>query len=282
MLTRILWTLSVTFALLSGSIYAWHLANLGLFQQFVARADAGREFAPADRFAYYVHYVAKTIHDPMREQLPPLVRWYYDLNPLHPGAGDVIRWGSDYRGPCGSHSAVLIAMLKVHHVPARPLFLLDDHGRSVHTVVETRIGGRWVVGDPTYDVVYRRADGAFASKEELGADPALFHSNVDAVAGYPPLYDYDEWTLMNWQKVPVVLPAVRSAAVRLFGEDRVRDMTRPSIWMAPRRFYSSVFALISLACAAMAWTLRRRDRADRPRRSSGHSWHRGTSGPLGV
>jgi hypothetical protein len=280
MFSRILWVLSVTFALISASMYAWHLANHRLFDRFVARADAGREFTPADRFAYYVHYVARTIHDPAREQLPPLVRLYYDVNPLHPGAGDVIRWGSEYRGPCGSHSAVLVAMLKTHRMEARPLFLVDDRGRSVHTVVEARIGGRWVVGDPSYDVVYHRRDGMLAGKEELAADRALFRANVAGVAGYPGLYDYDAWTLLNWEKLPVVLPAIRATAVRAFGEDRVRELTRPAIWMMPRRFYSSVFGLCSLACACIAWTLgrRRRSGSDRSRMpSSGSGWAPGTS-----
>jgi len=272
MLSRILWFLSATFALLSGTIYGWHIANHRLFDQFVARADAGRSFTPSQRFEYYVHYVARSIQDPTRDQLPPLVRAYYDLNPLHPGAGDVIRWGSDYRGPCGSHSAVLVAMLKTYRIDARPLFLLDDHGRSIHTVVEAHIGNRWVVADPSFDVVYRRRDGTFASKEDLSADPALFRANVATVANYPSLYDYDSWTLLNWEKIPVVLPAVRSAAVHLLGEDRVRNISRPAIWMMPRRFYASVFALCSLVCAVTAWIMGRRHSSDRSRRFSGGSW----------
>src|SRR5690242_16544513 len=116
-LSRLLGALAVVFAALAVGAYAWHLANKGLFERYMAQADPHRPLTSEQHLAYDVHYVMRTIRNPTREELHPWwVRAYYDLNPLHPGAGDVIRWGSHYSGPCGSHSAVLLAMLQDQHI----------------------------------------------------------------------------------------------------------------------------------------------------------------------
>ena len=265
MLTRTLWALSVAFAILAASFFAWHLANKRLFSEYVRRVDAGRTYEASARFDYYIQYVARNIKNPRRDELRPWwVRAYYDFNPLHPGAADVIRWGSDYRGGCGSHSYVLIALLKNHGIEARPLFILDDAGHSIHTVVEAHLGGRWVVGDPSFGITYRRRDGQLATKEELGADPALFLAQTRSVPGYNPEYNYDAWTLLNWRKVPVVLPAIHSVAVRLVGLERVKEIARPAIWMMPRTFYTTFCAVMAVALGGTAvMVARRRGRGNR-------------------
>lgn len=259
MLSRTLWALTIACAMLAAGFYGWHLANHAMFARYVRSVDGGRSFEQPDRFEYYVGFAARSLRNPTREQIKPWwVRTYYDINPLHPGAGDVIRWGSDYRGPCGSHSYVVIALLQAHQIEARPLFITDDAGKAIHTVVEAHIGGRWVVGDPSYGVTFRRRDGQLATKEDLVADTSYFRSQVRGIPGYDPQYDYDAWTLLNWDKVPLVLPAVHLAVERLVGAERVKQIARPTIWMKPRRFYTGFFGLLALVGGTTAQLVSRR------------------------
>ena len=257
------WTGALLFALLGAALFAAHRNELGLIARVAERIDAGRPLSGDQRLALYVRFAHDVLRDPqsLAEVHPWPIRLYYLLNPLHPSAGDVLQWGSDYRGSCGSHSRVVAAMLRARGTPSRLRLLLDDRMRSIHTVVEARLGDRWIVGDAQYGIAYRRWDGAPATAADLAADPALLRAQTDTVPGYNPDYDYDATTLLNWQKVPVILPAIHDGLVRILGPERVAGLTRPTIWMWPRAFYALVCLFLSAAFALAAMGL---GRAARP------------------
>jgi hypothetical protein len=254
---RVALALALVFAVLGVALAGLYLHDLRLLAQTARKVDAGRNLTPEQRLVEYVAFADREIRDPKIQDLPPLVRLYYRLNPQHPGAGDVLRWGSDYRGGCGSHTRVVTAMLQSAGIPCRTLLLLDDKGESYHSVVEAKIGGRWVIGDAYYGIVFRRADGALATAEEIRRDRATFLAQVEHVPGYDVrLYDYDPVTRFNWNKIPVVLPAIRRLLVRLIGESRVRDIVRPSIWIWPQESYSLLCLLLAGGFGMLAMRLR--------------------------
>ena len=254
---RALWTGALFFAVLSATLFAAHSSERRLMMRLAERVDAGRQLPAGQRLALYVRFARRELFDPRGPQdvHPWPVRVYYMLNPLHPGPGDVVQWGSDYRGSCGSHSRVVHAMLEARGVPSRLRLLLDDRGRSIHTVVEVLEGGRWVVGDAAYGVAFLRRDGAPATAADLAADTANFHAQVAGIHGYDPAFDYNSTTLLNWQKVPVILPALRAGLERILGTERVAGFVRPSLWMWPRLFYAWVSLLLLAGCAL--WARRR-------------------------
>ena len=240
-----------------------HLESRWLVRRTAERVVGEGRPTVEERLTRIVAFVRDSVrvnHSPA-EVSPAWVRLYYRLNPLHPGPGSVLRWGTDYRGPCGSKSRVVKAMLRATRAQARLRLLLDDDGGSVHTVVEALDGDRWIVADPTYAIVFHRRDGRGATAADLAADTALFHAHVDTIPGYSPEYDYDAHTLFNWQKVPVVLPAVRDALTRLLGPERVAEIKRPTLWMWPRLFYALVFLAVGLALGIVS---RRRARRAPP------------------
>lgn len=265
---RLLWTTTALFAMTAAFLFYGHFANDRLIAATAARIDAGRELTPEQRFVEYVRFASTELRDPTFDELPTgFVRWYYRHNPLHPGPADVLRWGSDYRGQCGSHSAVVIAMLRMRGVPARPLLLCNDRGRVVHTVVEADIDGRWVVADPTFDVVFRNRDGRLATRAEIAADPARFHAQVDGVRNYLPEYDYDLVTLMNWNKLPVVFPLVRRGLELTLGPERTERIAKPLLWLRPRASYGLLCLLGAMTSGVLAARTKRRTRGD-----SGSDW----------
>ncbi len=186
------------------------------------------------------------------------VRLYYRVNPLHPGPGDVVRWGSDFRGPCGSYSRVVHVMLDERGIRNRFLFLTDPRGSTIHTVLEVELGGKWAVVDPSFGIVYRRPGGGYASAAELKADPSLLQWNVRSIEGYDASYAYQSTTHLNWKKVPILLPALRIVLEALLGPERVAEIGRPDLWIWPRLFASLVLAACSVVFALVGWRLERR------------------------
>jgi hypothetical protein len=146
------------------------------------------------------------------------------------------------------------------------MILLNREGRRVHAVVNAKIDGRWAVADPLYGIVYLRADSTLATAEDLHADRELFLSNVARVPPYPAkVYDYDNYALFNWRKIPVVLPAIRWALVRVIGEERTASITRPKLWMHPLPAFAVAFSAVALVLAIVA-LLAGRQRGAPPRR----------------
>jgi len=238
-------------ALLGATLFAAHVNELHLIARVAERIDAGRVLAGDERLATYVRFARDGLYDPqgLAEVQPWPIRIYYRLNPLHPGAGDVLQWGSDYRGSCGSHSRVVAAMLRARGTPSRLRLLLDERMKSVHTVVEARVGDRWIVGDAEYGIAFRGRDGVPATAADLAADSALFHAQVDTIPGYNPHFVYASTTLLNWHKIPVILPSIHAVLVRILGPERVARLVRPSIWMWPRAFYALVCLILAAGCA---------------------------------
>ena len=216
------------------------------------RIRGDRVLTPEQLLVRFTDFACANLGNPAFAQLSPPVRLYYLLNPMHPGPGDVLRWGSDYRGGCGSHTRVVIALLRASGVESRPLFLLNDRGKVIHTVVHAHIEGRWVVSDPYFGIVFRRRDGTLATVEDIAADERRFREQVDRARGYVLTYDYDRVSLMNWEKVPVVLPAVHDALVALIGAERVKAIARPSIWMWPRAMLSAISLALAVLAAGLA------------------------------
>ena len=251
---RAAWVGCVAFALLGAVLMLTYVGDRALLARTARQVEGGRALSPEGRLTAYVQFANRSLRNPRYQDLPAgPVRLYYRLNPLHPGAGDVLRWGSDYRGACGSHSRVVVAMLESAGIPARHLQILNPRGQRIHTVVQAWIGGRWVVADALYGIVFHRRDGALATAEELSLDRPNFLAQVRHVPGYDSvLYDFDQVTSFNWNKIQVLLPAIRKVLVLLVGEQRVAEMTRPAIWAWPQQFYGVACLVVSAALLLLA------------------------------
>ncbi len=247
MLRRALWLASAAFAVVGLWLMLAYQADRQLLARTAREADGGPAPTPAERLERYVRFANQSIRNPRYEDLHPLsVKLYYRFSPFHPGPGDVLRWGGDYRGSCGSHVRVVVAMLQSAGIPAHHLQILDTRGHAIHSVVQAEIGGRWVVADALYGIVYRRRDGALATAEDLNLDRPNFRAQVQGVRGYDSTnYDFDQVTSFNWNKIPVLLPTLRKVLVVFLGEERVSQIARPDIWMWPQLCYG-------LACLAVA------------------------------
>jgi hypothetical protein len=248
----VLWLAAIALAVGSATLFVAYRGQVRFLAATAQRISGGVKLSDEQLLGRFTQFAHDQIRNPTFAQLPSGVRLYYLLNPTHPGPGDVLRWGSDYRGGCGSHTRVVVALLQASGVRCRPLFLLDDRGRSIHTVVQALIGGRWVVSDALYGIVYRTRDGRLATAADLAADTANFWAQTRSHGDYSREFDYDRVSIMNWQKLPVVLPALGAALELVAGRERVAEIARPAIWMWPRATASLACALLALGLATLA------------------------------
>lgn len=123
----------------------------------------------------------------------------------HPEPG--LLWSSDEHliepsGACASYTQVLAKSLQTAGYPIRKVGLSKNGHRGIHHVLETYIGGRWVLMDALSNLAFRRPDGKLASAAEVHADWAHYQSQTPP--GYNPDYDYSGYYYTNWKKVPVL------------------------------------------------------------------------------
>jgi len=232
--------------------YVSYALDQRFFRRLASEILGGGNPTTQEILERFVEFAYLELERPTYDELPsPLIKLYYKLNPFHPSARDVVKYGCDYRGGCGSSSRVVLALLDAVGIPSRSLVLRDENGQRVHAVVNALIEGKWAVADPLYGIVFKRPDGELATAEELRDDPSLFESNVRQNPSYPRhLFTYDNFALLNWNKVPVLLPAVRWVLAHTIGERRTNSISRPRIWMYPFQ----AFALLITICAALAAT----------------------------
>ena len=103
---------------------------------------------------------------------------------------------------CGSATNAFINLADSAGLSARRLLLLDSRGVTTHVVAEVRLGGRWIVVDPSFRVIPRGAAGAFLTRRDL-ADPAVFSAAVRAIPGYDPAYTYGRTAHVHITRLPV-------------------------------------------------------------------------------
>jgi len=201
--------------------------------------------------------------------LPTGVRLYYRFGPFKPDPRSVLRYGTDPRGPCGSRSRVLAALLFSIDVPVR-LTSLHWKGEALHTVVEADCGAGWAVLDPTYDLYFQDEAGNLASASWVRDHPGVFLKAVRERRGtavpyhavYPSdTYVYDDVYPFNWDAVPLLLPALRWVLGSLLPDGEAdRAVCWPESYRRPKLFTAWITAGLSLAFLGLRWLVGRRPR----------------------
>jgi hypothetical protein len=98
---------------------------------------------------------------------------------------------------------------------ARRLLLLDERQLTKHVAAEVLVGGRWIVADPTYRVVFRGPDGSTLTREQL-ADPATFASATRSIRAYDPRYTFDRTAHIRVGKLGFVGPPLGAMLDHIF------------------------------------------------------------------
>lgn len=140
----------------------------------------------------------------------------------------------------------MISILALKDIPAHKVHLINsryeefNHSHKyVHAVTEAKIDGRWVVADPLYNVVFRKASGEPASIEDIRRNDAIFTKGIAKAdtryASYhAELYTYDEYRKFIWNSIPGG-EVLYGWLEGLLGENTARQLSWPTIVEQPLR-----------------------------------------------
>ena len=149
---------------------------------------------------------------------------------------------------CGTAANAFVNLAQSGSLHARRLLLLDERGQTKHVVVETLVGDRWVVADPSWHLLFRLPDGRLLTHTEL-KDSAVLRAATQSIPNYPPSYTY-EWTVhIRLRRIPLVGDFLR----RLF--DFVWPAWEESVnWtlLVERESFAMLAISILLLCSTLA------------------------------
>jgi hypothetical protein len=123
---------------------------------------------------------------------------------------------------CGSSSKVLARLLQCYGYPVRIGQMKAKGYFGAHIITEVGIGGRWVVADPRYDLVFRRRDSSLAGFADLHQQWSVYSSQTPP--GYDNDYRYEDIRYTRWNKVPVIFPAIHGVLNLVFGKTRTAGL----------------------------------------------------------
>ncbi|MFO0837620.1 MAG: hypothetical protein U1D55_03775 [Phycisphaerae bacterium] len=164
------------------------------------------------------------------------------------------------RGACGSFSTVLCRSLQIAGFRARLVQMKVGAVWAGHVVVEAEVEpGCWAVLDPTYDLSFVRPDGELAGANDVHKDWAFYRHQVPNE--YDSRYAYDELRYTNWNKIPVLMPALRWVIVITCGEQFASVLSIRACFLNLFRVYawsSLVLAILPAGFVLAQSTLRHR------------------------
>jgi hypothetical protein len=125
--------------------------------------------------------------------------------------------------------------------------------------VEAQINGEFVVMDPSFNTAFRTEDGNLASFADLKNDWETLNSQLPG--SYDRNSSYRDVRYTNWNKVPIVMPAVREI-LRLFIGDEVSELSLRSMVLNKYRFFANtLFVFLTILVSVSLLVLRRRLRS---------------------
>lgn len=168
-------------------------------------------------------------------------------------------------GGCGSFSLVLAKTLEAAGFEYRlAQMVCNGTDAACHILVEAKVNEKWVVLDPLFNQTFTTPEGELASFDEVGSDWDTYKLQVPqwrrtappaSEQHYPTdFYDYGGVRYTNWQKVPVLMPAVYSALKGLLGEQQashislrtyVLDINRVHLWESVFVLFLGVSLLVA-------------------------------------
>ncbi|MBS1948406.1 MAG: hypothetical protein JST47_11630 [Bacteroidetes bacterium] len=160
---------------------------------------------------------------------------------LHPATVDLMT----AKGACGSYSYVLARILQDYGFPVRIGQMKANGIYGSHNVVEANINSKWVVADPLFDTYFVKPGGkAFASFNDVKENWGYYSKQLPE--GYDPSYQYQDVRYTNWEKIPVVLPALKKTLTFFLGKERVDSMSLRVHFLKIYKFYFYVALIIYL------------------------------------
>jgi hypothetical protein len=155
----------------------------------------------------------------------------FKVNYLQPTSIDLMT----ARGACGSYSMVLARVLENYDYPVRIAQMKSRGVFAAHNIVEVKTNKGWVVLDPLFNVYFIRPDLNLASFNDVKNNWDYYKNQL------PPKYDmaykYEDVRYSNWQKIPLLLPAVKKMLDFVLGKQKADTISMRTYFLKMYDFY---------------------------------------------
>lgn len=121
-------------------------------------------------------------------------------------------------GACASYAAVLARILKADGMQVRIGQMKVNGLYGGHMFVETKTESGWVVLDPMFNLAFKKPDGSLAQFKDLQQNWDIYKSQVPA--NYKSEYSFRDVRYTNWNKIPVLTPAIKSMLNLFIGTEK--------------------------------------------------------------
>src|SRR6478672_2056118 len=125
------------------------------------------------------------------------------------------------KGSCGSYSMVLGSIL--HELGYKVRFAQMKVGNiwGGHIIIETLTQNGWAVLDPSFDLYFKKPDGKLASFKDVQSNWTYYKQQLPN--DYIHDYAYSDVRYTNWEKIPVVLPALKGVMTLFIGKQATEE-----------------------------------------------------------
>lgn len=148
---------------------------------------------------------------------------------IHPVTYDLMTTN----GACGSYAYILSRLLNELNIPNRIAQMKVNGEYGGHILVEAQTSRGWVTLDASFDLYFRKANGALASFNDVQNNWNYYRSQVPA--NYDMRYKYDGVRYTNWNRIPVLMPAVKSIIELAIGREATRYFSLRTFFL--RKFH---------------------------------------------
>lgn len=163
-------------------------------------------------------------------------------------------------GACGSFSYVLSRLLNELDIDTRLAQMKVNGSFGGHIIVEAKSGENWVALDASYNLAFTKPTGGFASFQDVKNNWDYYKTQVPA--NYDLSYSYADVRYTNWEKIPVVMPILKSVLNLTMGEKAASEYSLRNVFLRKFNFLFKTTLFVYLLFAIWLFKLFRKQSAE--------------------
>ena len=153
---------------------------------------------------------------------------------------------------CGGFSYVLARLLQEMKIETRFAQMQVNKIYGGHIVLEAKMPYGWVVVDPLFDLYFTMPDKRIASFAEVRSNWNEFKNMVPK--DYDASYAYEDVRYTNWEKIPVILPAIKNIMLWSRGKEATESFSFRNLFL--KKYEVLFYGLLVIYLAIFFLTIR--------------------------
>jgi len=150
---------------------------------------------------------------------------------------------------CGSYAYILSRILSELNITNRIAQMKVNGKYGGHILVEAKTSKGWVVLDGSYNLLFRKPDGAMASFADVMANWDFYKKQVPA--DYNFMYSYQGVQYTNWNKIPVLMPMIKNILSVFIGKEEAENYSFRTYLLRKYNLLFKATAIIYLTLVIM-------------------------------